>query len=46
MGRGTAPLSIVLTHGHLDHVGALEDLLKEWDEAVYAHELEMPYPTR
>jgi glyoxylase-like metal-dependent hydrolase (beta-lactamase superfamily II) len=37
------PAAIVLTHGHFDHVGALEALLKEWDVPVYAHPLEHPY---
>ncbi|SIQ34066.1 MULTISPECIES: MBL fold metallo-hydrolase [unclassified Paenibacillus] len=37
------PKSIVLTHGHFDHVGSLEKLLEEWDVPVYAHELELPY---
>jgi len=37
------PAAIVMTHGHFDHVGALEDLAKEWDVPVYAHPLEMPY---
>jgi glyoxylase-like metal-dependent hydrolase (beta-lactamase superfamily II) len=42
-GSGTRPAAIVLTHGHFDHVGALEDLADTWDVPVYAHELEMPY---
>jgi glyoxylase-like metal-dependent hydrolase (beta-lactamase superfamily II) len=33
----------VLTHGHFDHVGALETLSGEWDVPVYAHRLEHPY---
>ncbi len=37
------PLAIVLTHGHFDHVGTLENLLKHWDVTVYAHEKELPY---
>jgi glyoxylase-like metal-dependent hydrolase (beta-lactamase superfamily II) len=37
------PTAIILTHGHFDHVGALEALLKEWDVPVYAHPLEHPY---
>jgi glyoxylase-like metal-dependent hydrolase (beta-lactamase superfamily II) len=37
------PAAIALTHGHFDHVGALEDLAKEWDCPVYAHPLERPY---
>ncbi|RYZ97248.1 MAG: MBL fold metallo-hydrolase [Sphingobacteriaceae bacterium] len=44
-GPGTKPSAIVLTHGHFDHVGALEDLLEYWDVPVYAHPLEVPYLT-
>lgn len=42
-GPGASPQAIILTHGHFDHVGALADLLKRWDVAVYAHELEIPF---
>lgn len=44
-GPGTRPAAIILTHGHFDHVGALEDLLKVWDVPVYAHPMEIPYLT-
>jgi len=44
-GRGARPAAIVLTHGHFDHVGALEALAERWDVPVYAHELELPYLT-
>lgn len=37
--------AIVLTHGHFDHVGALEGLLNKWDVPVYAHSMEKPYLT-
>jgi glyoxylase-like metal-dependent hydrolase (beta-lactamase superfamily II) len=37
------PAAIVMTHGHFDHVGALEELAQTWDVPVFAHELEVPY---
>jgi glyoxylase-like metal-dependent hydrolase (beta-lactamase superfamily II) len=42
-GSDARPAAIVMTHGHFDHVGALEDLADEWNAAVYAHPLELPY---
>lgn len=42
-GESARPSAIVLTHGHFDHVGVLEDLAEEWDVPVYAHPLELPY---
>jgi glyoxylase-like metal-dependent hydrolase (beta-lactamase superfamily II) len=44
-GEGSRPAAIVLTHGHLDHVGAIHTLSSQWDVPVYAHELELPYLT-
>lgn len=44
-GANSRPDAIVLTHGHFDHVGALVDLVEQWDVPVYAHEREMPYLT-
>ncbi|MFC7553223.1 MBL fold metallo-hydrolase [Pseudoroseomonas wenyumeiae] len=37
------PAAIIMTHGHFDHVGVLEDLAAGWDVPVYAHPLERPY---
>jgi len=42
-GPGARPSAIVLTHGHFDHVGALETLASEWEVPVFAHALEAPY---
>lgn len=42
-GKDARPAAIIQTHGHFDHVGALEELAAEWDVPVYAHPLEYPY---
>ena len=42
---GRAPLAILLTHGHFDHVGGLPTLAAQWGVPVYAHPLELPYLT-
>jgi glyoxylase-like metal-dependent hydrolase (beta-lactamase superfamily II) len=42
-GPNSRPAAIVMTHGHFDHVGALEELAERWQAPVYAHELELPY---
>ncbi|MFC5407776.1 MBL fold metallo-hydrolase [Larkinella bovis] len=43
-GENNPPQAIVLTHGHFDHVGSLDTLLKDWPQVpVYAHPLELPF---
>ncbi|WP_166240790.1 MBL fold metallo-hydrolase [Paenibacillus turpanensis] len=42
---GCPPRAILLTHGHFDHVGDIEKLLKRWDVPVHAYESETPYLT-
>jgi glyoxylase-like metal-dependent hydrolase (beta-lactamase superfamily II) len=44
-GADMPPKAIFMTHGHFDHVGALQDLLERWNCPVFAHPLEMPYLT-
>ena len=36
--RGLTPVSILLTHGHFDHLGALDALLKRWDSETRSPE--------
>lgn len=42
-GENARPAAIILTHGHFDHVGAIEMLVEKWNVPVFAHELEHPY---
>lgn len=40
-----APTAIVMTHGHFDHRGSLQQLADEWSIPVYAHHMEVPFLT-
>jgi glyoxylase-like metal-dependent hydrolase (beta-lactamase superfamily II) len=42
-GFDSRPAAIIMTHGHFDHVGALEKLADYWEAPVYAHRLEHPF---
>ena len=42
-GEDSRPAAIGMTHGHFDHVGALEELAGRWDAPVFAHERERAY---
>jgi len=44
-GKNHKPKAIILTHGHFDHVGAVTELVNEWNVPVYAHSLELPFLT-
>lgn len=44
-GKNHIPKAIILTHGHFDHVGAVTELVNEWNVPVYAHSLELPFLT-
>src|SRR5262249_35297275 len=42
-GSDSRPEAIVLTHGHIDHVGNAAALADLWDVPIYAHYLEVPF---
>jgi glyoxylase-like metal-dependent hydrolase (beta-lactamase superfamily II) len=44
-GTDARPSSIILTHGHFDHVGSVLQLAEAWGVPVYCHPLEAPYLT-
>lgn len=39
------PQAIIMTHGHFDHRGSLQQLADEWHIPVYCHHMEIPYLT-
>ena len=41
-GGGTCPTAILLTHDHPDHGGAVRELARKWDCAVWVHPDEEP----
>ena len=43
LGEDSAPLAIVLTHGHFDHAGSARRLAEHWGVQIYAHRLEFPF---
>jgi len=43
--NGLKPEAILLTHGHFDHIGALETVMKQYEIPVYAHIDEQEYFT-
>lgn len=45
MEPGAVPQAIIMTHGHFDHRGALQQLADEWQVPVYCHHMELPYLT-
>src|SRR5438128_3633613 len=38
-GTGSRPEAILLTHGHMDHIGSAQQLAEEWDVPIYVHPL-------
>ncbi|MCI5587840.1 MAG: MBL fold metallo-hydrolase [Lachnospiraceae bacterium] len=40
MKKDVRPVGILLTHGHFDHIGAVEELKKKYDIEVYANKEE------
>ncbi|WP_052733047.1 MBL fold metallo-hydrolase [Hymenobacter terrenus] len=42
---GSHPEAILLTHGHLDHLGSARELADHWQVPVIVHPLELPYVT-
>ena len=44
-GEHSIPSSIILTHGHFDHIGSIEKLLEDWDVPVFVHPAETPFLT-
>ena len=43
--KNSHPEAILLTHGHIDHMGSAKALAAHWQVPLVAHPLEMPYLT-
>jgi glyoxylase-like metal-dependent hydrolase (beta-lactamase superfamily II) len=43
IGKGEVPSCIIMTHGHFDHRGSVQQLADEWNIPVYCHHMEVPY---
>jgi glyoxylase-like metal-dependent hydrolase (beta-lactamase superfamily II) len=43
LSPAATPMAIIMTHGHFDHRGSIQQLAGEWQVPVYAHHLELPY---
>lgn len=39
---GVTPVAIWLTHAHIDHIGAVEDVKDAWDVPVFLHPADLP----
>lgn len=44
-GNTGKPAAIIMTHGHFDHRGSLQQLAEEWNVPVFCHHMETPYLT-
>jgi glyoxylase-like metal-dependent hydrolase (beta-lactamase superfamily II) len=44
-GSTGKPAAIIMTHGHFDHRGSLQQLADEWGVPAYCHHMELPYLT-
>lgn len=41
-GAGVTPRAVWITHGHVDHIGAIASIVREWQVPVFLHPLDMP----
>jgi glyoxylase-like metal-dependent hydrolase (beta-lactamase superfamily II) len=41
--QGYGPSQVLLTHGHIDHVGGLQAIQFAWKTPIVCHEAELPY---